>query len=68
VSVRLPAADPGGVGVAKTYYTVRGAARSTPSRVYQAPLILRRSGKIKFFSVDNAGNAEHVKTVTIKVG
>jgi peptidoglycan/xylan/chitin deacetylase (PgdA/CDA1 family) len=68
VSVRLPAADPGGVGVAKTYYTVGGAAPGTSSRVYQTPLILRRSGKIKFFSVDNAGNAEHVKTVTIKVG
>jgi hypothetical protein len=54
--------------VAKTYYTVGGAAPSTSSRVYQTPLILRRSGKIKFFSVDNAGNAEHVKTVMVRVG
>jgi peptidoglycan/xylan/chitin deacetylase (PgdA/CDA1 family) len=68
VSVRLPAADPGGVGVAKTYYTVNGAAPSTSSRVYQTPLVLRHSGKVRFFSVDNAGNAEQVKTVTVKVG
>ena len=32
VVVRLPAADPGGAGVAKTYYTADGSAPSTPSR------------------------------------
>ena len=68
VVVRLPAADPGGAGVAKTYSTADGSAPSTPSRMYQTPLILRRSARIRFFSVDNAGNAERVKTVTVKVG
>jgi peptidoglycan/xylan/chitin deacetylase (PgdA/CDA1 family) len=68
VIVRLPAADPGGAGVAKTYYTVDGSTPSASSGVYQTPLVLRRSETIKFFSVDNAGNTGHLKTVTVKVG
>jgi peptidoglycan/xylan/chitin deacetylase (PgdA/CDA1 family) len=68
VSVRLPAADPGGAGVAVTYYTVDGPPPSASSRVYQTPLILRRSATIRFFSVDTAGNTERVRTVTIRVG
>jgi hypothetical protein len=47
VSVRLPAADPGGAGVAVTYYTVDGPPPSASSRVYQTPLILRRSATIR---------------------
>jgi peptidoglycan/xylan/chitin deacetylase (PgdA/CDA1 family) len=65
--VRLPAADPHGTGVAKTYYTTDGSTPNTSSGLYQAPLILRHSETIKFFSVDNAGNTEHVKTVTVRV-
>jgi peptidoglycan/xylan/chitin deacetylase (PgdA/CDA1 family) len=68
VTVSLSAADPGGVGAAKTYYTVDGSTPTTSSRVYQTPLILRHSETIKFFSVDNAGNKEKVKTVTVRVG
>jgi hypothetical protein len=68
VSVRLPAADPGGSGVARTYYTADGSSPSASAGVYQTPLILHHSETIKFFSVDNAGNTEHVKTVTVKVG
>ena len=68
VSVRLPAADPGGAGVAMTYYTVDGPAPSTSSRRYQTPFVLHRSARIRFFSVDNAGNAERVKTVKVRVG
>jgi hypothetical protein len=36
--------------------------------VYQTPLLLRHSATIRFFSVDNAGNTERVKTVTVRVG
>jgi len=68
VIVRLPAADPGGAGVAKTYYAADGSTPSASSGVYQIPLILRHSETIKFFSVDNAGNTERVKTVPVKVG
>jgi peptidoglycan/xylan/chitin deacetylase (PgdA/CDA1 family) len=68
VSVSLRGADPGGVGVAKTYYTTDRSTPNTSSGVYQMPLLLKDSETIKFFSVDNAGNTEHVKTVTVKVG
>jgi peptidoglycan/xylan/chitin deacetylase (PgdA/CDA1 family) len=67
VSVSLPAADPGGVGVAKTYYRADGSTPDTSSGVYQTPLILHESETIKAFSVDNAGNTEQVKTFTVKV-
>jgi hypothetical protein len=33
--------------------------------VYQTPLLVRHPETIRFFSVDNAGNAEHVHAVTI---
>jgi peptidoglycan/xylan/chitin deacetylase (PgdA/CDA1 family) len=68
VSVRLQAADPGGTGVAKTYYTRDGSTPNTSSGMYQTPLIVAQSETIKFFSVDNAGNTEKVQTVTVKVG
>jgi hypothetical protein len=64
----LPAADPRGTGVAKTYLTVNGPAPTTSSPAYQAPFVLRHSAKIRYFSVDNAGNAERVRTITIKIG
>jgi peptidoglycan/xylan/chitin deacetylase (PgdA/CDA1 family) len=68
VSVSLQAADPGGTGVAKTYYTTDGSIPNTSSGMYQTPLILAHSETIKFFAVDNAGNTEKVKTVTVKDG
>jgi peptidoglycan/xylan/chitin deacetylase (PgdA/CDA1 family) len=68
VTVNMSAADPGGVGVARTYVTTDGSTPNTGSGVYQTPLIVQHTEMIKFFSVDNAGNQEKVKTVTIKVG
>jgi hypothetical protein len=68
VRVSLPASDPGGVGVAKTYYTTDGSAPGTSSRVYQIPFILRHSATVRFFSTDNAGNAEKVHTVKVRIG
>jgi hypothetical protein len=68
VSVSLPAADPGGVGIAKTYYTTDGSTPGTSSGIYQTPLIVQHPETIKFFSVDNAENTEKAKTVTIKAG
>jgi Chitobiase/beta-hexosaminidase C-terminal domain len=68
VTVRLSAADPRGVGVAKTYFTTNGSTPNTSSRVYQVPLVVHRTETIKFFSVDNAGNREKKKTMTVRVG
>ncbi len=68
VTVRLSAADPRGVGVAKTYFTTNGSTPNTSSRVYQVPLVVHGTETIKFFSVDNAGNREKKKTMTVRVG
>lgn len=68
VVVALSAADPGGVGVAKTYFTTDGTTPTSSSSVYQRPFILRRTEKIKFFSVDNAGNRQRVETITVRIG
>ena len=68
VTVTLVAADPGGVGVANTYFTTDGITPTRSSAVYQRSFILRRTQTIKFFSVDNAGNREKVKTITVRIG
>jgi hypothetical protein len=68
VNLSLSAADPGGVGVAKTYWTADGSTPSTSSGVYQTPLSIGETETIKYFSVDNAGNREKVKTITVRVG
>lgn len=68
VTVTLAAADPGGVGVANTYFTADGTTPTRSSSVYQLPFILRRTETIHFFSVDNAGNRERVKTITVRIG
>jgi hypothetical protein len=66
VTVTLAASDTGGSGVDKTYYT-KGANPATPtitSSVYNSSSkpTLADGEKISYFSVDNAGNAEAVKT------
>lgn len=66
VQVTLAATDTGGSNVAHTYYTV-GATPTTPtvaSAVYDAGArpMLADGQKIRYFSVDFAGNAEAVKT------
>jgi peptidoglycan/xylan/chitin deacetylase (PgdA/CDA1 family) len=68
VRVSLTATDTGGTGVAKTYYTTDGSTPTTSSAVYQTPLVLLNTTTVKFFSVDNAGNAEAVQTATVNVG
>jgi peptidoglycan/xylan/chitin deacetylase (PgdA/CDA1 family) len=68
VRLTLAATDAGGTGVARIYYTLNGSAPSTSSPVYQVPLTVGHRETIKFFAVDNGGNSEHVKTVTVNVG
>ena len=67
VYVSLSGTDPGGAGVAATYYTTDGSTPTTSSPVYQTPMLVLGSETIKFFSVDNAGNAEAVRTANIQV-
>jgi hypothetical protein len=66
VTVTLTAADTGGSGLEKTYYTVgvSPADPDTSSDAYDPANkpVLGDGERIKYFSVDVAGNAEPVKT------
>jgi len=63
VTVTLTANDGvGGSGVANTYYATDGAV--LPTTPYLAPFIINTEGQhqLTYYSVDNVGNAESVKT------
>lgn len=64
VSVRLKTEE-GGV----VYYTTDGSKPTRSSDTYQTPVALRRNATIRFFAVDEAGNAEgvHKEVYTIRL-
>src|SRR5262249_11277971 len=64
VQVTLGAADDAS-GVASTTYTVDGG----PPQTYSSPFTLPTDGThvVAYSSTDNAGNAEQVKQITVKV-
>jgi peptidoglycan/xylan/chitin deacetylase (PgdA/CDA1 family) len=68
VRVSLSASDPGGSGVKRIFYTTDGSTPTASSAVYDTPLIFLKSTTVKFFAVDNAGNAEQVNTADVQVG
>lgn len=47
---------------ATVYYTTNGTTPTTASARYSAPLAINTSTTLKFFAVDQAGNAEAIKT------
>jgi len=51
-------------GVAATYYTTDGSDPTTSSTQYTAPIAISETTTLKFFSTDNVGNSESVKTET----
>jgi peptidoglycan/xylan/chitin deacetylase (PgdA/CDA1 family) len=67
VTVRLAATDTGGSGWKATYYTTNGSTPTTSSTVYTASFNVSATTTVKFFSVDNAGNAEAVKSQLIQI-
>lgn len=68
VTVALSATDnPGGWGVASTYYTTDGSAPTTSSSVYTGPFTVHGPATVKFFSTDLAGNDEQVTTQQVDV-
>jgi len=65
VDLALSATDPGGSGAAATYYTTDGSTPTSSSPTFSTPFIITRSETLNFYSVDNAGNAEQVRTITV---
>ena len=62
--------DPGGSGVAATYYSVDGGAVSSGATA-NVPAPANHSGDgvhtVKYWSVDKAGNVETTKTATVRI-
>ena len=68
VTVALSATDnSGGSGVSKTYYTTNGSTPTTSSTVYAGPFTVPATTTVKFFSVDNSGNAEAVNAQAVQI-
>jgi len=59
-TVSLLARDPGGSGIAATYYTTDGSTPTTASPVYSKPFLITGPMTVRFFSVDNAANTEAI--------
>jgi peptidoglycan/xylan/chitin deacetylase (PgdA/CDA1 family) len=67
-TVSLFPTDPGGSGISATYYTTDGSTPTTSSPQWNSmPFTINQTTTFKFFSVDNAGNTEPVKTMTVQV-
>jgi len=65
--VNLNCSDTGGSGCATTYYTINGSTPTTSSNTYTGTLTISTTTTLKFFSKDNAGNSESVKTETYTI-
>ena len=67
VTVTLTAADTGGSGVARTHYTTNGSDPTAASPTYAAGSkpVLGNGQRIKYFSADNSGNAEAIRTSAV---
>lgn len=61
-SVLLSCDDGTGSGCAGTYFTTDGSTPGAPYSPYTEPIVIAADTVLKFYSVDNAGNEEAVKT------
>ncbi|MBN4079549.1 chitobiase/beta-hexosaminidase C-terminal domain-containing protein [Beggiatoa alba] len=61
-SVTLNCDDGTGSGCATTYYTLDSTEPTTSSSVYSTAISISTNTTLKFFSADNVGNSEAIKT------
>src|SRR3954454_7581699 len=66
-TVGFASKDPGGSGVAATYYTTDGSVPTTTSPTFGKPFTINATTTFQFFSVDNVGNVEPVQSQTVTV-
>jgi hypothetical protein len=65
--ITLECDDFGGSGCAVTYFTIDGEEPDTESPVFELPINLTSSLVLKFFSIDEVGNIEPVRTEVYEV-
>jgi hypothetical protein len=53
--------------VDKTYYTTDGSTPTTASTVYSGPVTVSSTTTVKFFSTDQAGNAEAAQSQVVQI-
>lgn len=61
-AIRLVCDDGAGSGCAATYYTLDGTDPDTDSTRYVAPINVTANAEIRYFSIDNVGNREAVRS------
>jgi hypothetical protein len=66
-TVNLSPTDPGGSGVAATYFTTDGSTPTTSSHQGTSVSLGEGDHVLKYFSMDRAGNAEAVQRATTQV-
>ncbi|MDF1563453.1 MAG: chitobiase/beta-hexosaminidase C-terminal domain-containing protein [Deltaproteobacteria bacterium] len=66
-SVSLACDDGGGSGCAAIHYTLDGSLPTTASPVHAGPISISADTTLRFFALDQAGNAEAVQTETYTV-
>jgi hypothetical protein len=66
-SVALRPTDPGGSGLAATYFTTDGSTPTTGSTQGNSVNVREGVHVIRYFSVDKAGNTEAVRTATERI-
>jgi peptidoglycan/xylan/chitin deacetylase (PgdA/CDA1 family) len=68
VQVTLTATPgPDGSPVVATHYTTDGSTPTSSSQVYNGPFQVTVTSTVKFFSVDQAGHAESVKSQLVRI-
>jgi peptidoglycan/xylan/chitin deacetylase (PgdA/CDA1 family) len=68
VQVTLAATPgPDGSPVVATYYTTDGSTPTSSSQAYTGPFQVSATSTVKFFSVDQAGHAESVKSQLVSI-